>query len=115
VGAGGELDVVVARRVVDADRGGGLAGLLERLGHHGGDDLPAVVDGVGLEEQELAIVGLAEAGRVVVRDHREHAGEAERGGGVDGVDLAGGDGGDDGRGVGDALDRLLERRSGPGR
>ena len=35
-------------------------------------------------------------------------GRPSAGGGIDGVDLAGGDGGDHGRGVGDALDRLLE-------
>ena len=75
---GVQLDVVVAWRVVDADRGGSLAGGLERLGDHGGDDLPAVVDGVGLEEQQLAVVGLAEPRRVVVRDDGEHAGQRER-------------------------------------
>ena len=98
--------------VVDADAGCRLAGRLERLGDHRGDDLAAVVDGVGLEEQQLAVVGLAEPRRVVVRDDGEHAGQRERAPGVDRVDLAGGDGGGDGGCVGDVLDRLLERVAG---
>ena len=110
-----QLDVVVAWCVVDADRGGGLAGGLQRLGDHGRDDLAAVVDGVGLEEQQLAVVGLAEPRRVVVRDDREHAGQRERAARVDRVDLAGGDRGRDRGGVGEVVERAARRRSGPGR
>ena len=75
---GAQLDVVVALLRSRCGLRRGLAGGLERLGDDGGDDLAAVVDRVGLEEQQLAVVGLAEPRRVVVRDDGEHAGQRER-------------------------------------
>ncbi len=105
---GVQLDVVRSRRVVDLHLRGAFPRRLQRLGHHGGDDLPAVVDRVRLEEHELTVVDLRQARRVVVRDDRQHAGERKRALGVDRVDLAGRDGGGDGGGVGDSLGGLLE-------
>ena len=75
----------------DPDRLRRRAGLLQRVGHHRGDQLPAVADLAGGEQGQLGVPGRPELRRVGAGQHREHAGHGERGDRVDGPDATAGD------------------------
>jgi hypothetical protein len=75
---GMQLDVVRRVLVLHADQPLGLRRRLRAGGDHGGDQLPAVGDPVGLEQRELAVVDLAQARRVAVPEHSQHARHGQR-------------------------------------
>ena len=94
----GRLHDRIARSDGDLDQLGGVLGDIGIVGEHDGDRLADIAhDAVG---QDRLLVGLerlqpGEAERnardvrdVLVRPHRMHAGQGERGGGIDTLDLA---------------------------
>ena len=100
--------VVLALLVVDVHERGALAGGLQRLGEHRGDDLPAIGDGGRLQDVQLAVVDLRDARRVLVGEHGEDAGVLQGGLGVDRGDAAVGDRRADDPAVGDVVGRVLD-------
>src|SRR5258708_15304312 len=86
-----QLDSMWLLFITDHDEFSSLPRNLQCLGDDGRDELPAIGDGIGLEDCQILVVQRSDARGILVREHGDDTGQRTRGARVDRADSALGD------------------------